>query len=113
MFSKAFAESGGRTMIPLSQFAPNPTIGSPLQLETNLDLLPQELRGRIMIPSADERLRQEVEARGFFTIEAMTQVYLMERQFPDGVLDTSPEAFLPVRDYSISGSRRSNALIFG
>jgi len=56
-----------------------------LRLETDLAKLPQELRSRIMIPTADEALRREVEARGFFTIEGTPQVYLMERQFPDGV----------------------------
>jgi hypothetical protein len=54
-----------------------------------------------MIPTADEALRREVEARGFFMIEGMPQVYLMERQFPDGALDTRPEAFLAPHDNSI------------
>jgi hypothetical protein len=101
MFLTSFVENGARTLIPLSHFAPNPALGSELRLETDLDKLPQELRARIMIPTADEVLRREVEARGFFTIEAMPQVYLMERQFPDGVLDTSPEAFLTSHDNSI------------
>jgi hypothetical protein len=101
MFLRSFAENGGRTLIPLAHFAPNPTLGSELRLESDLDKLPQELRARIMIPTADEALRREVEARGFFTIEGMPEVYLMERQFPDGTLDTRPEAFLNHYDNSI------------
>jgi hypothetical protein len=101
MFLRSYAANGGRTLIPLSHFAPNPTFDAELRLETDLAKLPQELQARIMIPSADEALRREVEARGFFTIEAMPQVYLMERQFPDGVLVTDPEAFLTHHDNSI------------
>jgi hypothetical protein len=101
MFLTAHAANGGRTLIPLSHFATNPVLGEELTLETDLSKLPEELRARIMIPSADEALRREVEGRGFFTIEAMPQVYLMERQFPDGALDTSPEAFSVYHDYSL------------
>jgi hypothetical protein len=101
MFLKDFAAQGGRTLIPRSHFAPNPALDSELRLETDLDKLPQELSSRIMIPTADETLRREVEARGFFIIEGMLQVYLMERQFPDGVLNTSHEAFLTPHDNSI------------
>jgi hypothetical protein len=101
MFLTSFAESGGRTLIPLSHFAPTPVLGSELRLETDLVKLPQELRARIMIPTADEALRREVEARGFFTIEAISQVYLMERQFPDGVLVSDPAVFLTRHDNSI------------
>jgi hypothetical protein len=101
MFLKHFAAKGGRTLIPPSHFAPNPMLDSELRLETDLGKLPHELRARIMIPTADEALRREVEARGFFTIEAMPQVFLMERQFPDGVLDTSSAALFMPHDNSI------------
>jgi len=101
MFLQDLVQNGGRTLIPLAHFAPNPTLDSELRLETDLNRLPQDIGARIMIPSADDALRREVEARGFFTIEGMPQVYLMQRQFPDGVLDTCPHAFPSVADYSI------------
>jgi hypothetical protein len=55
-----------------------------------------------MIAPADSALLRQVEGRGFFKIEGMPQAYLLERQFSDGVLDTSPDAFskLP-SDFSI------------
>jgi hypothetical protein len=102
MFLQSFIDNGGRSLIPLRHFAPDPSLGSELRLATDLDKLPQELRSRVMIPSADTALQRELEGKGFFRIEAMDQVYLMERQFPDGVLDTSPDAFVKFSgDYSI------------
>jgi len=101
MFLTSYAAKGGRTLIPLSNFAPNPALDAELRLETDLAKLPQDLGARIMIPTADEALRREVEARGFFMIEGTAQVYLMERQFPDGVLVTDPAAFLTHPDNSI------------
>jgi hypothetical protein len=50
-----------------------------------------------MTPSADSALLREIEGRGFFKIEGTSQAYLLERQFPDGVLDTSPDAFSKFR----------------
>jgi hypothetical protein len=93
MFLQRFIESGGRSLIPLKHYASDPSLGSELRLETDLAKVPQKLRSRVMIGSADGELRRQLEGRGFFTIEAMPQVYLMERQFPDNVLDTSPDAF--------------------
>lgn len=93
MFLRAYAERGGRTLIPLGHFIPSPRIGAGARLETDLDMLPQELRSRIIIPSADEGLRRSAEARGFFMIEGLAEAYLMERQFPDGVLYTGPLNF--------------------
>jgi hypothetical protein len=90
MFLTDYAARGGRTLIPLGYFIPNPQIGIDAHLENNIDKLPQELRSRIVIPSADEGLRLHAEGRGFFTIEGRPEAYLMERQFPDGVLCTAP-----------------------
>jgi hypothetical protein len=101
MFLQDLVQNGARTLIPLAHFAPNPALDSTLRLETDFSLLPQEIGSRIMIPSSDDGLRREVEARGFFMIEGMPQVYLMERQFPDGVLGTGPHAFPCGADYSI------------
>jgi len=101
MFLPSYAAKGGRTLIPLAHFAPNPALDVELRLETDLAKLPQELRARVMIPTADEALRRQLEARGFFVIEGTAQAYLMERQFPDGVLVTDPAAFSAHHDDSI------------
>jgi hypothetical protein len=102
MFLKQFVESGGRSLIPLGHYARNPALGSELQLATDLDQVPQELRSRVMIASADCALLRQIEGRGFFKIEQIPQAYLLERQFPEGALDTSPDAFSKsLGDFSI------------
>ncbi|MCI4685029.1 helix-turn-helix domain-containing protein [Rhodoblastus acidophilus] len=87
---ESFIESSGMAMIPLSHFVPNPSLDSEPHLETDLSKLPQELRSQIIIPSADDKLRNTVEERGFITSEANPSLILMWRQFPDGVLYTGP-----------------------
>jgi transcriptional regulator with XRE-family HTH domain len=87
---KDFVESGGRVMIPQSHFIANPALDSTVQLETDLNKLPQELGSLILIPTSDNDLRREVDARGFFPKEASQSLILMYRQFPDGVLYTGP-----------------------
>jgi len=52
--------------------------------------LPQALGSLILIPTSDNILRREVEARGFFPKESTQALVLMFRQFPDGVLYTGP-----------------------
>jgi len=81
---------GGRPMIPLGHFVPNPAQDSPAGLETDLNKLPKELGSLILIPAADIDLKRKVEARGFFPREGSQALVLMFRQFPDGVLYTGP-----------------------
>ena len=80
-------------MIPPGHFIPDPKLNAQQRVESDMSKLPQALRSRVIIPSADENLRRVMEARGFFAIEAMQQAYLMERQFPDGILYTGPLQF--------------------
>jgi hypothetical protein len=84
---------GYRTLIPLGHFVPCPSLDAEPILANDLNALPESLGARILIPSADDSLRREAEARGFFQVEGMPSISLMERQFPDGVLDIRPEAF--------------------
>jgi hypothetical protein len=93
MFLKEYSSRGGRTLIVLGHFIRDPERNAEARPENDLANLPQELRSRVIIPSADEGLRRVMEARGFFTIEAVQEAYLMERQFPDGVLSTEPLHF--------------------
>jgi transcriptional regulator with XRE-family HTH domain len=85
-----FIESGGPPMIPPSHFIANPVLDSAVQLETDLNKLPQELGSLILIPTSDTDLRREIEARGFFPKESSQALILMFRQFPNGVLYTGP-----------------------
>jgi transcriptional regulator with XRE-family HTH domain len=85
---QSFIECGGRPMIPPGHFIPNPTLDSPVQLETDLNKLPQELGSLILIPTSDTDLRRGIDARGFFPKEDSQALILMYRQFPDGVLFT-------------------------
>jgi hypothetical protein len=85
-----FLERGGRSMLPPSHFAPNPRLDSELNIETDLEKLPQELGSLIIIPTSDNHLRREVEARGFFPRESTQSLVLMWRQFPQGALHTGP-----------------------
>jgi hypothetical protein len=83
--------AGGPTMIPPRHFVPNPSLDSKLTMETDTSRVPQEIGAKVMIASADEALRKHFEGRGFFTIEGTGSVYLMQRHFPDGALETRPE----------------------
>jgi transcriptional regulator with XRE-family HTH domain len=87
---QSFIESGGRPMIPPGNFIANPELDSPPKLETDLNKLPEELGSLILIPTSDNDLRIEVDARGFFPKEASAGLILMFRQFPNGVLYTGP-----------------------
>lgn len=87
---QSFIENGGRPMIPPAHFIANPALDLVVQLETDLNKLPQELGSLILIPTSDTDLRREVEARGFFPKESSRALILMFRQFPDGVLYTGP-----------------------
>jgi hypothetical protein len=77
-------------MIPPGNFIANPALDSSVQIETDLNKLPQELGALILIPTSDNDLRREVESRGFFAKEGTQALVLMFRQFPDGVLYTGP-----------------------
>ncbi|MFZ0607655.1 MAG: helix-turn-helix transcriptional regulator [Xanthobacteraceae bacterium] len=83
-----FVKSGGRSMIPPGHFITNPALDSTVQLESDLNKLPQELGSLILIPTSDLNLRREVDARGFFPKEQSQALILMFRQFPNGVLFT-------------------------
>jgi transcriptional regulator with XRE-family HTH domain len=87
---KDFVESGGPSMIPLSNFIVNPALDSNVQIETDLEKLPKELGSTIIIPTADSTLRREVDGRGFFAKETSAALILMFRQFQDGALYTGP-----------------------
>jgi transcriptional regulator with XRE-family HTH domain len=87
---QSFIENGGRPMIPLGHFIAEPALDSPAQLETDLNKLPKELGSLILIPTADQGMRREVDGRGFFAKEVSTALVLMFRQFPDGVLYAGP-----------------------
>jgi transcriptional regulator with XRE-family HTH domain len=87
---KDFVENGGPSMIPLARFVANPALDAPQRLEADLNKLPKDLGSLIVIPTADDGLRREVEARGFFPKEQSQALILMFRQFPDGVLYTEP-----------------------
>jgi hypothetical protein len=50
--------------------------------------LPKEIGSHIQIPPWNEKLRREVEARGFFIESGTPQTYVMRRDFPDGYLKT-------------------------
>src|SRR5882672_10232136 len=63
---QSFVENGGRSMIPLGNFIPNPALDSVAQLEIHLRKLPLDLGAVIRIPTSDVVLRHEVERRGFF-----------------------------------------------
>lgn len=91
MFLNDLRLAGGPTMVPLSHFIPNPSLGSELSLENDLSRVPQEIGAKVMIATADEALRVHLEGRGFFTIEGTASAYLMRRDFPDGALETRPE----------------------
>ncbi|MCM2292270.1 helix-turn-helix domain-containing protein [Allorhizobium sp. BGMRC 0089] len=83
-----FTGTSGMQMIPNGQFVARPALNAKPQIETDLAKLPQELRSLIIIPTADPRLRDEVEKRGFATREVSPTLCLLWRQFPDGVLKT-------------------------
>jgi len=91
MFLNDLRLAGGPTMVPLSHFIPNPSLGGELSLESELTVVPQEIGATVMIASADQALRAHLEGRGFFTIEGTPSAYLMRRDFPDGALETRPE----------------------
>lgn len=57
----------------------------PLELEADLSRLPKDLGSLIIIPTSDNELRREVEARDFFPKEQSQALVLYFRQFPDGV----------------------------
>jgi transcriptional regulator with XRE-family HTH domain len=87
---KDFVENGGPSLIPLARFVANPALDAPVRIEADLSKLPKDLGSLIVIPTADNELRREVEARGFFPKEQSQALILMFRQFPDGVLYTGP-----------------------
>jgi transcriptional regulator with XRE-family HTH domain len=87
---QSFIDGGGRPMIPPGHFIANPALDAPVQLESDLNKLPQELGSLILIPTSDSYLRREVEGRGFWAKETTQALILMFRQFPDGVLYTGP-----------------------
>ena len=87
---KDFVDNGGPPMIPPARFVANPALEVPVQLEADLSRLPKDLGSLIIIPTSDNELRREVEARGFFPKEQSQALVLLFRQFPDGVLYTGP-----------------------
>jgi transcriptional regulator with XRE-family HTH domain len=87
---KDFVDNGGPPMIPPARFVANPALDVPLELEADLNRLPKDLGSLIIIPTSDNELRREVEARGFFPKEQSQALVLLFRQFPDGVLYTGP-----------------------
>jgi transcriptional regulator with XRE-family HTH domain len=86
---KEFVETSGRSMIPNGHFVARPALNVEPELENALAKLPTELGSLIIIPTADDKLKRDVEARGFFPQEANATLILMWRQFPDGALRTS------------------------
>ena len=86
---KEFVDATRCSMIPNGHFIAHPAIGAKLSLEPDLAKLPPQTNSLIIIPTADETLRREVEARGFFPREGLPMLCLMWRQFPDGVLRES------------------------
>lgn len=91
MFLNDLRLAGGPTMVPLSHFIPNRSLGSELSLESDLSRVPRDIGAKVMIASVDQTLRVHLEAQGFFTIEGTASAYLMRRDFPDGALETRPE----------------------
>jgi transcriptional regulator with XRE-family HTH domain len=87
---KDFVDNGGPPMIPPARFVANPALDVPVELEADLSRLPKDLGSLIIIPTSDNELRREVEARGFFPKEQSQALVLLFRQFPDGVLYTGP-----------------------
>lgn len=83
---KEFVETNGRSMIPNGQFVVRPAMNTEPQIESELTKLPPELESLIIIPTADEKLRLDVESRGFFQRESCAALRLMWRQHPDGSL---------------------------
>jgi transcriptional regulator with XRE-family HTH domain len=85
---KEFVDTTGCSMVPNGHFIAHPAIGMKPSFEPDLAKLPQQVDSLVIIPTADETLRREVEARGFFPREGSPTLYLMWRQFRDGVLCT-------------------------
>ena len=83
---KEFVDATRCSMIPKGHFIAHPAIDAKLSFEPDLAKLPPQINFLIIIPTADETLRREVEARGFFPREGSPMLSLMWRQFPDGVL---------------------------
>lgn len=75
-------------MIPNGYFVANPASDIEARLEAELANLPQKLGSLIIFPTADDVLRRELDARGFFRKESSPMLTLMWRQFPDGALYT-------------------------
>jgi transcriptional regulator with XRE-family HTH domain len=86
---KEFVEATGRSMIPNGHFIAHPAVGVTPEMESDLAKLPPQLQSVIIIPTADDELRREVEARGFWRQEASPTLYLLWRQFADGALRAS------------------------
>jgi len=48
----------------------------------------EEIGARILIPTWDEKLRRQLEGRGFVIESGALQTYVMRRDFRDGFLKT-------------------------
>ena len=81
-----FVENNHLPMIPNGHFAVNPAADVDIVLETDLEKLPKELRSWIIVSTADDKLLNEIAARGFWPQESSRTLHLLWRQFPDGVL---------------------------
>ncbi len=86
---REFVDATGCSMIPNGHFIAHPAIGAKPLFEPDLAKLPPQIDSLIIVSTADESLRREVEARGFFVQEGWPMLYLMWKQFPDGALRTS------------------------
>lgn len=86
-----FAANSGYSMIPNGHFVINPAADADVVLERDLSKLPKELGAWIIIPTADDYLRNEIDARGFCPREYSQDLCLMWRQFPDGALRPIPQ----------------------
>ena len=81
-----FVENNRRSMVPNGHFIANPAADVDIVLDNDLTKLPQELRSWIIVSTADVKLLNEIEARGFWRQESNATLHMLWRQLPDGAL---------------------------